>query len=209
MTSEDKKEPENESIDRLFEQTGPLEKKPENAAGLSEEGPDLVELRCVCPNCDKAYLVGEKIKFCSSCGSPMQAVSKVAVVGTAPPVRVLLVEDATIARRKINGILKNLGCEVEEARDGMEAMLKVNQVQPDLVILDIHMPKKNGLQVLKELRSSDRFAATPVVMLTAEADSSVVAQAISLKASDYIRKDDSVDQIRSRLMKHLPQIRSK
>ena len=70
------------------------------------------------------------------------------------------------------------------------------------------MPQMTGLQVLEALRRNQVFAKTPIVMMTGDSDAAVVAQAISLGATDYMRKGDSVAGITSRLQTHLQKLRS-
>ena len=65
------------------------------------------------------------------------------------------------------------------------------------------------LQMLKVLRGMERFASTPVVMLTGEADAQIVTQALQLKISDYIRKDDPVESLKARLQKQIDKLKAK
>lgn len=102
-------------------------------------------------------------------------------------------------------ILKKLGCRVVEAEDGSQALeLARAEPPPDLIVMDVMMPVMSGLEALKILRADTRFAATPVIMLTAKADASTVSQALEHHASDYLLKDSPPDEIGRRLQKYLP-----
>ncbi|MBI93092.1 MAG: hypothetical protein CME05_07750 [Gemmatimonadaceae bacterium] len=115
----------------------------------------------------------------------------------------MLVDDSAVARHKVGAILCSLKCEVIEAKDGTEALSTLEKETPDLLILDINMPWVTSLDVLTQIRQSKRHAALPVVILTGDADPKVVTKAISLRADDYIRKDDDATTIRDRLSEHL------
>ena len=157
----------------------------------------------VCSECGKPFPVGEVVKFCASCGARASSVSKTEEVDVAEKPRVLLVDDSHIARHKIGSILQNLGGIVADAADGEQALKMIDKERPDLLVLDVNMPKITGIDVLEKIRANESLVDLPVVMLTAEADVKIVARAISLKAADYIRKDDPVDQLTQRLKAHI------
>ena len=76
-------------------------------------------------------------------------------------------------------------------KDGEEALRYVrseNNPRPDLILLDIKMPKKSGLEVLKELKSDSRYRSIPVVMLTSSANEEDVVQSYGLGSNSYITK---------------------
>jgi CheY-like chemotaxis protein len=154
----------------------------------------------------------EGAHFCTKCEEYTKKVGTLEVCGQCgeahwgkPEVkkRVLLVDDSEIVRRKIGAIVQKLGCRLFEAADGFEALVQIRENPPDLIILDIIMPRMNGHQVLKELRKDAQFASTPIIMLTAAAGVSEVSAAISNGATDYIRKDIPVTQIIKRLRTHV------
>lgn len=119
--------------------------------------------------------------------------------------RVLLVEDSPVAREKITGILEELGCEVVSAGDGVEG-LKVasqNAASLDLIVLDIQMPKADGITLLRYLRKVPDLEGTTVVMLTTQADKETVQTALQHGARDFLRKDATIAHITERLRFHL------
>lgn len=83
--------------------------------------------------------------------------------------RILVAEDDLPSRELLVEILSGWGYEVIQACNGKEALQKIEETRPDLVLLDIQMPELDGFGVLRRLRENPRFAALPVVALTAYA----------------------------------------
>lgn len=94
--------------------------------------------------------------------------------------KILLVDDDPIIVQVYRGPLKNAGFEVEAAEDGLAAMRVLLQLRPDVVLLDVLMPKVDGAYVLKFIRSRPELQATKVIVLSeasnADAARSVLAQ---------------------------------
>jgi len=175
---------------------------------LLQGADDGLQTRYVCSECSAKFPVGEVLKFCPNCGARVSSVSQTEVIDTRPKPHVLLVDDSLVARHRVVGILRNLGCDVSEAGDGKQALKMLDSATPDLLVLDVNMPNMTGLDVLEKIRGTERHASLRVVMLTGEADVRVVARAISLKANDYLRKDDSVEELTKRLAEHVDKCRS-
>jgi CheY-like chemotaxis protein len=81
--------------------------------------------------------------------------------------RALIVDDEPDARMVVSGLLQSQGWETIEGEDGTEAVALASRENPDLVILDVMMPGKDGFDVLRELREDSRTQHIPVIMLTA------------------------------------------
>lgn len=81
---------------------------------------------------------------------------------------VLLFEDEPHIVAALRFLLQREGLRVFDHGDGQDALEKIASIKPDLVILDIMLPGKNGMQVLEELRDHDQFSDLPVLMLTAK-----------------------------------------
>ena len=114
---------------------------------------------------------------------------------------VLVADDAQFVRVRLSRLLKNEGYNIIEAGDGEEAVSQYCQHGPDAVLLDITMPQKDGLQVLKEIRTQDPKAR--VVMLTALGQQSIVLEAIKLGARDFIVKPFEQERVLEALRKVL------
>ena len=98
------------------------------------------------------------------------------------------------------GLRDNLeleGYEVETAADGDEGLLKAGTFAPDLVILDVMLPKKNGFDVCRDLRSKSN--STPIVMLTARSAETDKVLGLELGADDYVTKPFSITELLARV----------
>src|SRR5690606_35112906 len=80
------------------------------------------------------------------------------------------------------------GFEVSEAMNGEEAMEKIRAEKPGLVLLDVMMPKKNGYEVLSEVKSDDELKSTYVIMLTGRGQESARVKRLSLGVNEYMPK---------------------
>jgi two-component system phosphate regulon response regulator PhoB len=101
---------------------------------------------------------------------------------------VLLVEDDPDIRHLVSYKLTKSGFEVVEAADGLAAMQAARQKAPDLVILDVRMPRMSGLDVCRELRAGPLTGTVPIIMLTARARPQDLEQAYAAGATDYVVK---------------------
>lgn len=101
--------------------------------------------------------------------------------------RVLIVDDAAFMRFMIKNILTELGHEiVGEAGDGEEACSKYSELKPDLVTMDLIMPKKGGIDALRDIRAMDSRAK--VVVISAVEQRQPLMEAMRLGATDYLTK---------------------
>ena len=98
--------------------------------------------------------------------------------------RILVIEDEPQMRLGLRDNLELEGYEVETAADGDEGLQKASAFTPDLVILDVMLPKKNGFDVCRDLRA--RSISTPIVMLTARSAETDKVLGLELGADDYV-----------------------
>lgn len=104
---------------------------------------------------------------------------------------ILLVEDSPEDARFAKEVLKETGIEhkVTTVEDGVKALLYLqNESPPDVIILDLNMPSKNGHEVLLEMRKDAKLAQIPVVLLTVSESNADVQTAMHLKMNYYLRK---------------------
>ena len=103
--------------------------------------------------------------------------------------RILVVDDFSTMRRIVKNILRQLGYNnVVEADDGTTALVKLKAEKIDFVVTDWNMPKMSGLELLKEIRATEAWKSTPVLMVTAEALQENIIAAIKAGVSNYIVK---------------------
>jgi two-component system KDP operon response regulator KdpE len=109
---------------------------------------------------------------------------------------ILLVDDEERILNFLKTKLKMLSYEVILASNGVEALEQVQGQEPDLVVLDVTMPKKDGFETLKELRT---FSPVPVIMLSARGDDSDRIKGLEIGADDYIAKPFNPDELVARI----------
>lgn len=99
---------------------------------------------------------------------------------------ILIVEDERVVRKGLEALLTGEGHAVRTARDGLDALRKISERRPDLVLLDVMMPNMNGFRACEEIRRAD--GALPVIFLTARESEADQVRGIGLGADDYISK---------------------
>ncbi len=104
------------------------------------------------------------------------------------PRRILLADDEEDIKTIVKMFLETNGYEVVTAFDGLDAIEKVKESKPDLVLMDIMMPVIDGIEVTRQLKADEATRDIPIVMLTAAAKSAMVEQALQAGAVDYIAK---------------------
>ncbi len=111
--------------------------------------------------------------------------------------KLLLAEDTSDLNRAVTAILTHENYEVDSVFDGEEASQKINEADYDGVILDIMMPKKDGIEVLKEMRS--RHILTPVLLLTAKSEIDDRVAGLDAGADDYLPKPFAMKELLARI----------
>jgi two-component system chemotaxis response regulator CheY len=100
----------------------------------------------------------------------------------------LLVDDSRVIRKVSRRILEDLGFEVAEAADGVEAMAWCNAVMPDVILLDWRMPAMNGLEFLHKLRAEPGGDRPKVIFCSVENEIDAIREALDAGADEYIMK---------------------
>jgi diguanylate cyclase (GGDEF)-like protein len=121
--------------------------------------------------------------------------------------RVLVADDDADAREALAEVLQP-ECEVVTAADGAEALQIARDEHPDLVLMDLFMPKVDGLEALERMRSDPSTAEVPVIFVSARGEASVKARALDLGAVDYLQKPFSDRELRARVERTLRLARS-
>lgn len=102
--------------------------------------------------------------------------------------RILICDNEPALRALVHAALGAADYELHEARNGDESLELARELEPDLIVLDMMMPGRTGIQVLEELRTDQRFRDTPVIMLTARAQAGDRIAAAAAGATRFIPK---------------------
>ena len=118
-------------------------------------------------------------------------------------VKILIAEDEPDMAMLLGDRLKEEGYEIHVARDGKEALVKSKDLMPDLMLLDISLPKLDGFHVLQAIKKNTETAAIPVIVLTARADQEDVVKGIQGYAELYMTKPFETDKLIEAIQKTL------
>lgn len=108
--------------------------------------------------------------------------------------RILIIDDDELVCQSLRKILVKFGYETEYITDADKSLIKIEEFDPDVIILDIYLTTANGLEVLKNIHS--KFLNIPVVMITAYADVNIAIKALKLGATDFLLKPLDLDQLK-------------
>lgn len=111
--------------------------------------------------------------------------------------RILLADDEAAVRRAFKTLFESEGHSVRAAKDGEEALALFDEEKPDIVLLDVMMPKKNGIAACREIRERDKLV--PVLFFTAAPDDAALVRAFGAGADDYIDKTKSPGEFLARV----------
>jgi len=117
--------------------------------------------------------------------------------------KILIVDDELDILKMVVFRLRKSGYEVITATDGQEALEMIEKDNPDLIILDLVLPKIDGYEVCKRLKASDEFRNMPVIFLTASTCADLSEKAKELGADDYLTKPFEPDILIERVGKYV------
>jgi diguanylate cyclase (GGDEF)-like protein len=120
-------------------------------------------------------------------------------VSIPPGRRILIVDDDEHTRNLLKDLCEASGFRTQQCGDGADAMMMVGEGPPDLVLLDLMMPRKDGFTVLKEIRENKDLAELPVIILTAIGDIDGKIRGMELGADDYITKPFKLIELQTRI----------
>ncbi|HUX92324.1 MAG TPA: sigma-54 dependent transcriptional regulator [Ignavibacteriaceae bacterium] len=115
--------------------------------------------------------------------------------------KILIIDDDDLVCISLKKLLQKLGYEVEVCLDGDEAFNKVEEFQPDIILLDIYLTTQNGLNILKQFRK--KYFNIPVIMITGYSDVKIAVTAIKSGAYDFLLKPIDIEQLQLVLKKAL------
>ena len=116
-----------------------------------------------------------------------------------PLAKVLVVDDDAFIRRPLELILREEGFEPFTAVDGNDCMVKLGEDRPDLIILDVMMPNKDGFEVCRELQGDPELSSIPVILLSARGREHDRQRGMSLGAAEFMTKPYSPSDLMRRI----------
>jgi twitching motility two-component system response regulator PilG len=118
--------------------------------------------------------------------------------------KVMVIDDSKTIRLTAEKILQKAGYQVSTAEDGFEALGKIVEFQPDIIFVDIMMPKLDGYQTCSLIKGNANFNATPVIMLSSKDSIFDRARGKVVGSEDYLTKPFTQEDILEAIAKHLP-----
>src|SRR5215471_16068929 len=118
--------------------------------------------------------------------------------------RILIVDDKATSRELLRTVLEKQGYAIIEATNGEEALEKTRSDGPDLILLDLQMPIRNGYEVLAELRREARFRSLPIIAVTASAMQGDREKALAAGFNAYLTKPLPLSNLKSEIQRLLP-----
>jgi len=118
--------------------------------------------------------------------------------------KILIVDDEALVVKALSSKLAAEGFLVDAAYDGEDALLKVTKDKPDLILLDIIMPKLDGISVLKKLKASDKTKNISIIILTNLYDDKKVAEVLKVGNTDYLIKvEHTINEVTKKVKEKL------
>ena len=136
----------------------------------------------------------------------MNTESQVAEAAQQSPnlnVKVMVIDDSKTIRRSAETLLKKVGCEVVTAIDGFEALAKISEHKPDIIFVDIMMPRLDGYQTCALIKNNQAFKATPVIMLSSKDSIFDRARGRIVGSEKYLTKPFSKEDLISAITTHV------
>ncbi|MCG6868774.1 MAG: twitching motility response regulator PilG [Gammaproteobacteria bacterium] len=118
-------------------------------------------------------------------------------------VKVMIIDDSKTIRKTAEMLLRKQGCEVITATDGFEALSKIAEHKPDLIFVDIMMPRLDGYQTCALIKNNREFRGTPVIMLSSKDSIFDKARGRIVGSEQYLTKPFSKDDLLSAIREYL------
>ncbi len=118
-------------------------------------------------------------------------------------VKVMVIDDSKTIRRSAETLLKKAGCEVVTAVDGFEALAKITVHKPDIIFVDIMMPRLDGYQTCALIKNNQSFKATPVIMLSSKDSIFDRARGRIVGSEKYLTKPFSKEDLINAIRTHV------
>lgn len=122
--------------------------------------------------------------------------------------KVMVVDDSKTIRRSAESLLTKAGCEVVTAGDGFESLAKIAEHEPDIIFVDIMMPRLDGYQACALIKHNSRFRDTPVIMLTSKDSIFDRARGRLVGSEQYLTKPFSKEDLLGAIKEHVASVHS-
>ncbi len=116
--------------------------------------------------------------------------------------KVMVIDDSKTIRRTAESLLKKAGCDVVTATDGFEALSKIADHKPDIIFVDIMMPRLDGYQTCALIKNNSMFKQTPVIMLSSKDGLFDKARGRIVGSEEYVTKPFTRDELLGAIRKH-------
>ena len=110
-------------------------------------------------------------------------------------IKVMVIDDSKTIRRTAETLLKKVGCEVITATDGFDALAKIADTHPDIIFVDIMMPRLAGYQTCALIKNNSKFKSTPVIMLSSKDGLFDKAKGRIVGSDEYLTKPFSKEEL--------------
>ncbi len=117
--------------------------------------------------------------------------------------KVMIIDDSKTIRRTAETLLKKEGCDVVTATDGFEALAKITDQQPDIIFVDIMMPRLDGYQTCSLIKHNQVFRHTPVIMLSSKDGLFDKARGRIVGSEQYLTKPFTKDELLGAIRRHV------
>lgn len=117
--------------------------------------------------------------------------------------KILIVEDDRALVQILEFFLKSKGYAVDKAFEGIEAVKKINENLPDIILLDINLPKMSGFEVARKTKENEKTKNIPIIMITALGQDENIKRGYEIGCEDYIIKPFNLDQLTLKIAKFL------
>ena len=124
--------------------------------------------------------------------------------GSKPAAKVLIVDDSMTIRRTAETLLRREGYEVVTAEDGFEALSRIVDDRPDIIFLDIMMPRLDGYQTCAVIKNNTEFRSTPVIMLSSKDSIFDRARGSLVGSEQYVTKPFTREELLDAIQQHAP-----
>ena len=125
--------------------------------------------------------------------------------GSLTGLKVMVIDDSKTIRRTAETLLKKEGCDVVTAIDGFEALAKISDQQPNIIFVDIMMPRLDGYQTCALIKNNQMFRSTPVIMLSSKDGLFDKARGRIVGSEQYLTKPFTREELLGAIRRHVSQ----